>query len=183
MAGRIHFNPKPEKIVETLLYLATKGEFTRYQIVKFFYLADREHLRRYGRPVTFDKYVAMKNGPVASIAYDLLKQQDVCGIKCQDLPFDLVEKGAHWGIANPKRDVRTELFSKTDLKVLDSIVEEFAGCSFDELWEHTHRHEAYDKVWSNRSTNADDMAFDDFFENISNRETIVDELAFASRGM
>jgi len=38
------------------------------------FLADKRHLSTYGRPVTFDNYFAMKEGPVASFAYDLLKE-------------------------------------------------------------------------------------------------------------
>lgn len=63
------FQPKLDKIVELLLYLAhTRPGADKYQAVKFFYLADREHIRRYGRPITFGDYVAMSYGPVASNA-------------------------------------------------------------------------------------------------------------------
>jgi hypothetical protein len=39
------------------LYLASKRPgVDKYQAVKFFYLADREHLNRFGRPITFDSH-------------------------------------------------------------------------------------------------------------------------------
>jgi uncharacterized phage-associated protein len=44
----------------------------KYQAVKFFYLADREHLARHGRPITNEAYYALWYGPVASHALDLL---------------------------------------------------------------------------------------------------------------
>ena len=75
-AGRpmpLRFRPKVEKIVELLLYLAHKRPGAdKYQAVKFFYLADRAHLNRYGRPISFEKYYAMSYGPVGSTVLDLL---------------------------------------------------------------------------------------------------------------
>jgi len=183
MAAEIQFNRKPQKIVEVILYLIHKSPLTRYQIVKFFYLADRVHLRKYGRPVTYDRYVAMKAGPVASTAYDIIKGKKIHGINTEDLPFEITEIGAYWGVANPKREVNFDFFSKSDLKVLDEIYETYHKHSFDDLYELTHQHEAYDKVWKNRTTNADDMSFGDFFDGLENRDSIVDELAFAARGM
>ena len=41
-------------------------------LLKFMYLTDREALRRWGAPVTNDRYVSMKLGPVLSGVYDLL---------------------------------------------------------------------------------------------------------------
>jgi Protein of unknown function (DUF4065) len=37
------------------------------------FIADRDHLRRFGRPVTGDAYIAMDNGPVLSRIYDIIK--------------------------------------------------------------------------------------------------------------
>lgn len=183
MTAEILFNRKPEKIIEVILYLVQERALTTYQIVKFFYLADREHLRRYGRPISYDRYVAMKAGPVASTAYDLIKGNEIHGIDSDKLPFERVEIGAYWGISNPSREVNFNLFSKSDIKILDEILETYRKHSFEKLYELTHKHEAYDKAWRNRTTNADEMSFGDFFEGMDNRDAIVDELAFAARGM
>ena len=41
------FRPKIDKIIEALLYLAHKRPGAdKYQAVKFFYLADRDHLSK-----------------------------------------------------------------------------------------------------------------------------------------
>ena len=36
---------------------------TQYDILKALFLADRAHLNKFGRPITFDNYVAMKDVP------------------------------------------------------------------------------------------------------------------------
>ncbi len=38
-------------------------------LIKMLYRADREALRRWGLPITTDKYVSMKFGPVTSVIY------------------------------------------------------------------------------------------------------------------
>src|SRR2546425_8169346 len=42
-------------------------------LIKLLYKADREAIRRFGIPITTDKYAAMKLGPVTSRIYDRIK--------------------------------------------------------------------------------------------------------------
>jgi len=42
-------------------------------LIKLLYKADREAIRRFGLPITTDKYAAMKLGPVTSRVYDRIK--------------------------------------------------------------------------------------------------------------
>jgi uncharacterized phage-associated protein len=42
------------------------------KLIKLLYLLDREALRRWGRPVTGDRYVSMDRGPVLSQTYNLI---------------------------------------------------------------------------------------------------------------
>jgi len=42
------------------------------KLIKLLYIADREALRQWGRPVTTDRYVSMKEGPVVSNVYNLI---------------------------------------------------------------------------------------------------------------
>lgn len=45
------------------------------KLIKLLYLADREALIRWGRPITFDWYVSMPHGPVLSFTLDLINAQ------------------------------------------------------------------------------------------------------------
>ena len=57
-----------KKGTQALNYFARKknGKINKMKAIKLIYLADRYHLRKYGRPVVGDDYWAMKYGPVAS---------------------------------------------------------------------------------------------------------------------
>ncbi len=43
------------------------------KLLKLLYLADRTALQRFGRPITFDRYVSMDKGPVPSRTCDLIR--------------------------------------------------------------------------------------------------------------
>ena len=67
------------KILQALYYIqenVPKENRSRHDIMyllKLIYFADRFHIRRFGFVVSGDKYYAMKNGPVASLTFDILK--------------------------------------------------------------------------------------------------------------
>ena len=154
----LKFRPKLDKIVELLLYLASKRPGAdKYQAVKLFYLADREHLNRFGRPITFDNYYALWYGPVASKALDLLENDGwvLREAKIEELPFITEIGQAKNGspttyIRDPKRAVNLDLFSKSDLRVFDEIIEKYGDASFEDLMNLTHEHEGYKLAWNNR---------------------------------
>lgn len=183
----LQFRPNLEKIVELLLYLAhRKPGADKYQAVKFFYLADREHINRYGRPITSEVYFALPYGPVASKAKDLLEHDKwtmrAAGLK--ELPFE-VEKVARPGpdktdlviIGKPKREVDYDLFSRSDLRVFDEILKDYGDLDFDALYKLTHDHAAYKKAWANRGhSKRGQMAYDDMIESAEKRASVVSDI-------
>ncbi|MGO4882835.1 MAG: Panacea domain-containing protein [Bryobacteraceae bacterium] len=57
-------------------FLALRGGAMSYvKLVKLLYLADREALIRWGRPITTDRYTSLDNGPVVSRIYDLMRDE------------------------------------------------------------------------------------------------------------
>jgi len=50
------------------------GRMSYMKLIKLLYLADREALARWGRPITTDTYVSMKHGPVLSQVLDLITE-------------------------------------------------------------------------------------------------------------
>src|ERR1022692_4336092 len=51
------------------------GRISYIKLIKLLYLADREALIRWGRPITTDCYVSMDVGPVVSRIYDLIRDE------------------------------------------------------------------------------------------------------------
>lgn len=184
-SGRIRFKPKVGKIVETILYLAHKGlDLDQYKAVKLIYLADREHLNRFGRPITFDTMVAMEFGPVASVTYNILKGGKVAGLDRTALPFSLKAIGQMIYVEQPTRAVNRRLFSKSDLMVIDGVVAAHGAAAFRELYELTHAYFDYTQAWARRGGGkAAAIFFEDMIDESEAKEDIVEDLAFAGPRM
>ncbi len=67
------FEFQPDKALAVTAYLADQSGATMYTILKMVYLADRCHLERYGRPITGDFFIAMRQGACPSLIYDSMK--------------------------------------------------------------------------------------------------------------
>jgi uncharacterized phage-associated protein len=58
------------------VFLRRAGRTMNYmKLLKLLYIAERESLRRFGRPICGDDYVSMKLGPVMSIVFNLIKEE------------------------------------------------------------------------------------------------------------
>jgi len=92
----------------TLLVLNELGGTTDFhKVFKILYFADQKHLARYGRPVTGDSYVAMKNGPVPSNIYDIFK-----AIKSDSI-FSAIDSDRHSMSVSERYSKSTVVFAVT----------------------------------------------------------------------
>jgi uncharacterized phage-associated protein len=181
----LEFRPKLDKIVELLLYLAFKRPGAdKYQAVKFLYLADKEHLNRYGRPITQEVYYAMDYGPVASTALDLLsgKEGALARAHLSSLPFKIEKKSRPFKepivyIREPARKVDFDLFSKSDIRVFDEILEKYGNMTFQQLFQLTHNHFAYKRAWEERGgLKSSLMKYEEMIESPEMRKRILDDI-------
>jgi uncharacterized phage-associated protein len=147
-------NEDKDKIQEAILYLMSRqANLSQYEIVKSLFLADRSHMNRYGRPVTFDNYVAMEFGPVPSLAYDALKPKyDFKAKFLADRPWTSIPDRDNPKVNRftPLREARREYLSVSDMKTLESTLGTVQSLSFDQLRKLTHEDRAYLEAWGRR---------------------------------
>lgn len=181
----LKYRPKIGKIVELLLHLARKRPGAdKYQAVKFFYLADREHLIRYGRPISYENYYAMSYGPVASTVLDLLNGNlgPAKNAGIEELPFKTEVGKTKNGrdttfIKEALREVDYDLFSKSDIAVFDEIVDKYRDASFDELFKATHEHYAWKNAWTTRKHGERaEMYYDEMIDDEARRAELVEDV-------
>lgn len=110
----IVFQFNQEKAIEAILYLAQRvTDADVYGISKLLYLVDKTSLEKYGRFVFGESYAAMKEGPVPSNAYDLLK------LATKEPVNGLLVKGNQ---IVSLRDPDLDLLSESDIECLDQII-------------------------------------------------------------
>jgi uncharacterized phage-associated protein len=74
MPAKLRFKFNAEKASQACLYILQQtGKLDFHKLFKILFFADSHHLAKYGRPISGDCYIAMRNGPVPGNFYDLLK--------------------------------------------------------------------------------------------------------------
>lgn len=72
---RFSFNEAKAAEAAAVLLQSAGGKMPYMRLIKLMYLADRESLHRFGRPIVGGRYVAMKYGPVLSEVLDEAKHE------------------------------------------------------------------------------------------------------------
>ena len=156
-----------KKATQALNYYATRkdGSINKMKAIKLIYLADRLHLRKYGRPIVGDRYVAMKWGPVGSKTKNLAE--------LVQLPDDVLSYAKKF--IKPTEDKNTvqslkavdlDVFSKTDIECFDEVYKEFADKDQFELARLTHEYPEWAKYKKDIETGKKKsvpMSYEDFF--------------------
>ena len=158
---------------------------TQYDIVKTLFVADKVHLNKYGRPVTYDNYVAMKDGPVPSLAYNFLKNDRFALLGEPPLPWsrkqapkELGKRAFAYEIEPDK--VNCEALSPSDIAELKAALKAVKSLGFNQVRHLTHEHPAYVEAWENHGSSASvKMSYSLLFDNPN--EELARDLAFFSK--
>lgn len=142
------------KLLEAILYIASKVSYpTFHKISKMFWFADKLHLERYGFVVSADTYHAMKNGPVPSHIYNIMKfaagkENIPASDKIPAAREAMSVKSDGWTVV-PKRDSNVDFLSESEIECLEDAIREHGSKSFDQLSDETH-----DAAWESVGRNA-----------------------------
>ncbi len=151
----ISFRANEDKTLEALVWIAEQRPgIDVFHVCKTLYFADKLHLNKYGRPITGDRYVAMADGPVPSLAYAM------AGLDSQRLPNHLLEKasiallrdssdpvGQGYLILNARREPNLAVFSQSDVECLKIALNNCANLTFKQLWDLVHQEPGYNEVY------------------------------------
>jgi uncharacterized phage-associated protein len=179
-----------DKVIECILLILKEAEarslrVTTYDIVKTLFLADRSHMNKYGRPVTFDNYFAMKDGPVPSWSYDLLKKQKGCSSNSRRLPWQkrpAPEFGARASeFFAPERDPNTDLLSVSDEEILIWALQTVKDLGFSQVRRLTHDDAAYLDAWEEDGPDSSAYPMSNTLLFDSPNEEKAKELSFISK--
>ncbi|MBI4187956.1 MAG: SocA family protein [Chloroflexi bacterium] len=142
----LYFIFDPKKSTQALNYFAIQqgGQINKMKALKLIFLADRYHLRKYGRLVTNDNYVAMQHGPVPSATKDIAESNDYLddAIKCYSREF--IKPVGNLRLKSIK-DVDDSILSESDLEALQFAWDKFGDLTQFELRDLTHFYPEWSK--------------------------------------
>ncbi len=131
----ISFQINPLKATQVAaFFIKSNGKRLNYtKLIKLMYLADREALKKWNRPVTGGSYVSMDYGPVLSEVYDWMKGKAenkywLVSIKKQDFDAVLIQ------------DAGDGELSEAEEKLLGEVDRKFKKYSFGEMVDYCHVH-------------------------------------------
>lgn len=78
---------KTTQILRYLLSFDDNGKMNRTKLIKLLWAADRYHVRHYGRLISEGNYVAMRFGPVASLALDVAQVKNDFAFDKDDIEY------------------------------------------------------------------------------------------------
>jgi uncharacterized phage-associated protein len=136
----IRFDFRPEKFVNAIAFLAQSCPgVTKMKACKILFFADKEHLRRFGRPIVGDHYYRLPHGPIPTRGLDMLRG------KAHPSAHALMEKHVEviGDVIRPRIPVDMQVFSKSDIEVLESTCRTHGAKSAAQLRALSHR----DRAW------------------------------------
>lgn len=159
-----------KKATQAINYLTKMegGQIDKLKLIKLVYLADRYHLRRYGRPMVNDAYFAMPRGPVGSSVKDIAEFSDFLDKSELDYASKYIATGTQPYTVVSIANVDPGVFSKSEKEALDFAYTEFGGQTPTALVDITHRYPEWEKfrsVLESKETTREPMSYTDFFSN------------------
>lgn len=127
-----------EKLIQVVAYILNKynGRLNYTKLIKILYLADRKSFAETGYSITGDSYVSMKDGPVLSGLYSLIKNnyfdktvQYYWNSKFQTEDYDLLK------IVSFVSEGELSDFETTTLDQIDS---QFHSSSYSQMIDYVH---------------------------------------------
>ncbi|MVN90481.1 Panacea domain-containing protein [Mucilaginibacter aquatilis] len=130
---------KFKKSVQSVTFFAQKegGTINYMKAGKLVYLADKLHLRKYGRSITNDTYVAMKNGPVPSRTKDIILKSEWFGHDIVEYSNMYLTRPEGYNISSIG-ELESKVFSQTDLALLEQVYNEYGHLNEFDLSDYTH---------------------------------------------
>ncbi len=147
--SEIRFSFNLQKLVHSIAFFSAKGvsDLTKLKVAKLLYFADKEHLLRYGRPILGDVYYCLQYGPVPSVALnemnDALQAPEVGSDHSDERQFEAIlsVKSPLWSRNRyfvAKKGFDENVFSKSEIEVLDHVSLKYGSKSAGELVNLTH---------------------------------------------
>jgi len=134
----LNFDYRKATQAVNLFALKEGSKINKMKALKLIFFADRYHLRKYGRLITNDTYVAMRNGPVASGTRDIIEKTSYINSLQKDYANLYLTPSGYHVKSNSSPDEK--VFSDSDIEALEFAWKTFGHLGQFELVKITHKY-------------------------------------------
>jgi len=145
----------------TLLRLTPGRLMDRKRLLALLYLADRESLKKTGRPIIGGKLVAMKFGPIHSEVYNLIK-----GAGDEQTAWSRHFENEDYRVRLSDEELLVSALSRYEIDLLNEISTQYAGFGTWDVADATHTEE-YKKNY--REGTSTPIALEDLIEAVGRK--------------
>ena len=129
------FNERKTTQVAASFIKLSGGRLNYMKLIKLMYLADRQALLNWGRPITYDSYFSLKHGPILSTTLDLITEGKQPN--SDHIWFKYVSKPDGYEVTLHENCCPDDL-SKAEERLISQIFLEYGHFDQWELVEHLH---------------------------------------------
>ena len=160
-----HFNI--EKIIQIFAYIQKKAEtYSKLELIKYLFFADRYNLRRNLSLISLDNYYAMKLGPVASTSLNVLKKEMDYLDNFPETDLKQLDKILTKGIAFIEiSENEIDLLSEKEIKSIELAINTFKGTPFIEISHEYPEWKKFEELFLEHLTSREPIDMIDFFSN------------------
>ncbi len=149
------------------------------KLMKLFFYADKYHLEAYGKPIFNHTYQKLPKGPVPTWLYGIIRTS-VSGQADYDFESEVdvfnhyidaqeIQDGHYKQIIfSKKQEFDSKFFSKSQLKILQKVVDEFKFITANSISEKSHRTRAWQSARDNELISYASMVEDSCVSNYIN---------------
>lgn len=127
------------KLINAIIFFSERTRYChKIKLFKLLYFLDFQHYQEVGRNVTGLEYFAWPKGPVPSDLDNEIKEGEFVGASDQ-LLVEFYKGGEYQRVDFvPQVSFESALFSPRELRIMDSLANEFRDCLADKMIESTH---------------------------------------------
>ncbi len=159
-----------EKATQAINYFAQRfpsGKINVMKTLKLIWIADRYHIRRYGRTITGDSYFALERGPIASTVKDLMTNRSIVAAQEKEYAASYIEPLGQYQVKSVGA-IDINVFSDSDIEALKFAYDNFGQLDQWDLSRLSHEYpewKKYKTALESGSSARENIDILDFFKN------------------
>lgn len=168
------FNERKATEAAYLMLQLGGGEMPYMTLIKLLYLADRRALNQWERPITSDRFISMKHGPVLSKIYDLVRDR----LLTEGIWPQAIERSSQYNIRTKIEEFPILELCEAEIELIQSVYGDFRH--MDQWALRDYMHDNFEEYVEQPDSSSEDITLEEVLKalayDIPNSNRIINEI-------